>query len=172
MPANSSGRVVGFGSRGIPGTASDAAGLPKYLNSPETPLYRKGAHCYGLSVARDAIRTTDRVLVVEGYFDVLALAEAVVWAAGVRSAPVIVGIVALSGVVAGLNIPGWQAFVTELVPREHLLNAVTLNSAQFNASRAFGPALGGLVLAGLGVTWAFLINALSFIAVSGAFAGP
>lgn len=73
---DSSGRVVGFGSRGIPGTASDAAGLPKYLNSPETPLYRKGAHCYGLSVARDAIRTTDRVLVVEGYFDVLALAEA------------------------------------------------------------------------------------------------
>jgi len=81
---------------------------------------------------------------------------------------VIVGIVALSGVVAGLNIPSWQAFVTELVPHEHLLNAVTLNSAQFNASRAFGPALGGLVLAGLGVTWAFLINALSFLAVIGA----
>jgi MFS family permease len=91
-----------------------------------------------------------------------------VWAAGVRNAVVIVGIVALSGVVAGLNIPSWQAFVSELVPREDLLNAVTLNSAQFNASRAFGPALGGIVLATLGVTWAFLINAVSFVAVLGA----
>jgi len=73
---DSSGRVVGFGSRGVPGTASDARTLPKYLNSPETPLYRKGAHLYGLSVARDAIRDAGRAIVVEGYFDVLALAEA------------------------------------------------------------------------------------------------
>jgi predicted MFS family arabinose efflux permease len=81
-----------------------------------------------------------------------------------------VGIVALSGFVAGLNIASWQAFVSELVPRDALLNAVTLNSAQFNASRAFGPALGGLVLYGLGPTWAFLINALSYGAVIGALA--
>jgi DNA primase len=73
---DSSGRVVGFGSRSVPGTASERADLPKYINSPETPLYRKGAHLYGLSVAREAIRTADRAAVVEGYFDVLALAEA------------------------------------------------------------------------------------------------
>jgi DNA primase len=73
---DSSGRVVGFGSRSIPGTASADAKLPKYLNSPETPLYRKGSHLYGLSGARDAIRKSGRAVVVEGYFDVLALAQA------------------------------------------------------------------------------------------------
>ncbi len=73
---DSSGRVVGFGSRSVPGTPSASGDLPKYLNSPETPLYRKGAHLYGLAVARDAIRRADRAVVVEGYFDVLALVEA------------------------------------------------------------------------------------------------
>jgi DNA primase len=73
---DSAGRVVGFGSRSVPGTPSANADLPKYLNSPETPLYRKGSHLYGLSGARDAIRKSGRAVVVEGYFDVLALAEA------------------------------------------------------------------------------------------------
>jgi DNA primase len=73
---DSAGRVVGFGSRSVPGTASADAKLPKYLNSPETPLYRKGSHLYGLAGAREAIRKTGRAVVVEGYFDVLALAEA------------------------------------------------------------------------------------------------
>jgi len=73
---DSAGRVIGFGSRSVPGTPSAAGDLPKYLNSPETPLYRKGSHLYGLAVAREAIRTTGRAVVVEGYFDVLALAEA------------------------------------------------------------------------------------------------
>jgi DNA primase len=73
---DSAGRAVGFGSRAVPGTASADAKLPKYLNSPETPLYRKGHHLYGLAGARDAIRKQGRAIVVEGYFDVLALAEA------------------------------------------------------------------------------------------------
>ena len=110
------------------------------------------------------------LLVSQSVMAVLALLEAAVWAAGVRSPVVIVGIVALSGFVAGLNIPSWQAFVSELVPRDALLNAVTLNSAQFNASRAFGPAIGGVVLAAFGPTWAFLINGLSYVAVLGALA--
>ena len=87
------------------------------------------------------------------------------WASDHHTLPVIVGLVALSGIISGLNVPSWQSFVSELVPREVLLNAVTLNSTQFNAARAFGPALGGVVLATLGVGWAFLINALSFVAV-------
>jgi DNA primase len=73
---NASGRVVGFGSRSVPGTASARGDAPKYLNSPETPLYKKGSHLYGLALARGAIRGAERVLVVEGNFDVLALAEA------------------------------------------------------------------------------------------------
>jgi DNA primase len=73
---NTSGRVVGFGSRVVPGTASARGDAPKYVNSPETPLYRKGSHLYGLAAARGAVRTAERALVVEGYFDVLALVEA------------------------------------------------------------------------------------------------
>jgi MFS family permease len=74
-------------------------------------------------------------------------------------------LVGLNGVVAGLTVPAWQAFVSELVPRADLLNAVTLNSAQFNAARAIGPAAGGLVLGAYGPSWAFLFNGVSFLAV-------
>src|SRR5437868_6770754 len=95
----------------------------------------------------------------------LALALWAAWVAGLRSPAGFVGLVALNGVVFGMTMASWQAYVTELVPREDLLNAITLNSAQFNGSRAFGPALAGLVLARWGPGAAFLANALSFVAV-------
>lgn len=91
----------------------------------------------------------------------------VTWVAGLRSPVLIVALLGIQGLVAGLFAPSWQALVTELVPRPFLLNAITLNSAQFNASRAFGPALGGVVLATLGPSWAFLLNAASYLAVIG-----
>ena len=55
--------------------ACSASGEPKYLNSPETPLFSKGRELYGLFLARDAIRDAGRVVVVEGYMDVVALAQ-------------------------------------------------------------------------------------------------
>jgi DNA primase len=61
------GKIVGFGGRVLD------QGLPKYINSSETPLFRKGSTLYGLYQAKDAIRRGDRVVVVEGYLDVLAL---------------------------------------------------------------------------------------------------
>ena len=63
------GRIVGFGGRIID------KGEPKYLNSPETPLFHKGRELYGLHRARDAIRRAGRVMVVEGYMDVVAVAQ-------------------------------------------------------------------------------------------------
>jgi DNA primase len=76
------GRVIGFGGRVIAGedgpTAGEGKGSPagpKYLNSPETPLFEKGRELYGLPQARDAIRAANRVLVVEGYMDVVMLAQ-------------------------------------------------------------------------------------------------
>ncbi len=65
------GRIVGFGGRLI----ADEPG-PKYINTPETPLYRKGHHLYGLDIARDAVRSRGRVVLVEGYMDAVALAQA------------------------------------------------------------------------------------------------
>jgi DNA primase len=63
------GQAIGFGGRVLD------SGEPKYLNSPETPLFSKGKELYGLYLARNAIRETGRVLVVEGYMDVVALAQ-------------------------------------------------------------------------------------------------
>lgn len=64
---NPAGKVVGFGGRVL------GQGLPKYLNSSETPLFRKGSTLYGLYQAKEAIRKSDRVVVVEGYLDAIAL---------------------------------------------------------------------------------------------------
>jgi len=66
---NSKGQVIGFGGRVMDG------GEPKYLNSPETPLFNKGQELYGLFEARQAIRDAGYVLVTEGYMDVVALAQ-------------------------------------------------------------------------------------------------
>jgi len=66
---DASGRVVGFGGRVLD------KGEPKYLNSPETPLFSKGRELYGLFQARQAIRAAGKVVVVEGYMDVVALAQ-------------------------------------------------------------------------------------------------
>lgn len=68
------GRVVAFGGRALPGGAS--AGEPKYINSPETPIYRKGHVLYGYSQARAGIQDTREAIVVEGYTDLLALRQA------------------------------------------------------------------------------------------------
>jgi DNA primase len=64
------GRVVAFGGRLLEGEG------PKYLNTPETPLYQKSHTLYGLDIARTAIGQRGRVIVVEGYFDVLGLQQA------------------------------------------------------------------------------------------------
>lgn len=66
---NARGALVGFGGRVI------GKGEPKYLNSPETPLFSKGNELYGLWEARQAIRTEGQVIVVEGYMDVVGLAQ-------------------------------------------------------------------------------------------------
>jgi DNA primase len=64
------GRIIGFGGRSLDGSE------PKYLNSPETELFEKGKHLYGLDRAADPIRRADCAVVVEGYFDVIALHSA------------------------------------------------------------------------------------------------
>ncbi len=87
------------------------------------------------------------------------------YVSGERRIGVIILLLAANSTAAGFSVASWQAFVTELVPRKHLLNAVTLNSAQFNAARAFGPAVGGIVLATLGAGWSFFINAMTFVAM-------
>ncbi len=69
------------------------------------------------------------------------------------------------GLTNALDMPTRQAFVMEMVGREDLPNAVALNSSLFNMARILGPGLGGLLIAWLGVTPLFLLNAISFIPV-------
>jgi len=66
---NIKGQIIGFGGRVLD------QGEPKYLNSPETPLFHKGSEIYGLYEARAAIKSAGRAIVVEGYMDVVALAQ-------------------------------------------------------------------------------------------------
>jgi len=67
--ADQRGRTIGFGGRVLD------KGEPKYLNSPETPVFHKGRELYGLYEARQCLRKIDRLLVVEGYMDVVALSQ-------------------------------------------------------------------------------------------------
>ncbi|MBU4346603.1 MAG: MFS transporter [Candidatus Omnitrophica bacterium] len=74
-------------------------------------------------------------------------------------------IAVLNGIVMSFDAPTRQAVVVELVGKEHLLNAIVLNSAAFSSSRIIGPALAGIFIAGIGMSGCFYINAVSFLAV-------
>jgi MFS family permease len=74
-------------------------------------------------------------------------------------------VAALLGVVNAFDFPVRQAFVAELVTKEDLMSAVTLNSSMINSARMIGPGVGGLLIAGIGEGWCFLLNAASFGAV-------
>lgn len=76
----------------------------------------------------------------------------------------------LLGIANGFDIPTRQAFVVEMVGREDLANAIALNSSVFNGARIIGPAVAGVLVAAIGEGWCFLLNALSFMAVLGAYA--
>jgi MFS family permease len=87
------------------------------------------------------------------------------WWTGTATPGLILACVLVNGIGNGLTIAAWQAFVSELVPREDLANALRLNTTQFTVARVLGPALSGLALATLGASATFLGNALSFVVV-------
>jgi MFS family permease len=74
-------------------------------------------------------------------------------------------IAALNGMLLVLDAPARQALTYRMVGPDQLQNAVALNSSLFNAARIFGPAVGGVVIAAVGVGWCFALNAASFVAV-------
>ncbi len=72
---------------------------------------------------------------------------------------------ALSSAVGAFDLPARQALVPTLVPREHLSNAISLNTIMFQVSSVAGPSLGGMAIGAAGVGWAYLGNAVSFLFV-------
>jgi len=88
--------------------------------------------------------------------------------AGVRALWIVYAIAALGSAFQSFDSPARMSLIAGLVPREHLPNAISLNSIMFQAASVLGPAVGGLVIAGFGVGWAYACNAVSFLFVIGA----
>ncbi|MBB3899255.1 MFS transporter [Roseococcus suduntuyensis] len=95
----------------------------------------------------------------------VSLTLAVVTLLGLMTPWLLIILVLMGGVGAALAAPAWQSSVPEMVPRADLGAAVALNSMGINVSRAIGPALGGLILATLGVAATYLVDALSYVIV-------
>jgi len=110
------------------------------------------------------------LLVVQSAMAAIALTLGVAVARGQVTAGLLLAFTFALGACAALLAPAWQSIVPRLVSREEIASAVALNSVGINVSRAIGPALGGVVIAGLGIAWPFLINAASFLAVIAAVA--
>jgi MFS family permease len=94
-----------------------------------------------------------------------ALAMWVLTATGVIQLWHVYALALLLGIVTAMDTPTRQAFVSEMAPPNFLLNAISLNSVQFNVARIVGPAVAGGLIAALGIPLLFLLNAVSFIAV-------
>jgi len=77
----------------------------------------------------------------------------------------VIVLAALLGVVNAFDAPARQAFVSEMVGKKDLPNAIALNSVMFNSARVIGPAIAGLILAVIGAAWCFTLNGISFFAV-------
>lgn len=105
------------------------------------------------------------VLVTQALMMFAAFALWLLWVTDAATPESLVAILFVSGIGSGLGIASWQSFIPQLVPPEHMLSAIRLNSMQFTAARAFGPALAGLVLAEFGPSTAFLFNAVTFLLV-------
>jgi len=86
---------------------------------------------------------------------------------GLEDPWLLLGLTFVMGIGTALTAPAWLAITLELVPRSELQAAVALSSASLNLARAVGPAIGGLIVAAMGAGPAFLLNAVSFLAVLG-----
>ena len=105
-----------------------------------------------LIVTQSAMMVFAFAMAVLAYLNIIRVSHVALLAAG-------------TGIAMSLNTPTYQALVPRLIPREDLINAIALNSAQFNMSRVLGPTLGGFAMAAVGVAGNFFLNGLSFLAV-------
>ena len=119
----------------------------------------------GSGVLADAFDRRKLMLVSQVAMLLCAAALAVGSALGLVTIWWIYIITALSSAAGTLGLPARQAIVPSLVPREQLQSALSLNLISFQTATVLGPSLGGLVIAWLGVSWVYGIDALSFLAV-------
>jgi MFS family permease len=116
-------------------------------------------------VAADALPKRQVLIAAQVAMMVLAFALAALVITGVVEVWMIVLLAFLLGIANSVDMPARQSFAVELVGRDHVGNAVALNSAMFNGARVIGPAAAGLSIAAFGLAAAFVLNGLSFVAV-------
>jgi MFS family permease len=116
-------------------------------------------------LAADRLNQRKLLMLTQAAMGVLALILGVLTIAGVIQLWHVYVLAFLSGSAAALDAPVRQTFVAEMVGDADLTNAVALNSTSFNAAQMIGPAVAGLLIASVGIGWAFLLNGLSFAAV-------
>lgn len=116
-------------------------------------------------VLADRMNKKNILIFTQHAFMFLAFALAVLTQKGMITPGQIMLISLLNGVVMAFDAPSRQAVVADLVGKEHIMNAVALNSAAFNSARLIGPAIAGVLIATIGMAGCFYINGISFLAV-------
>jgi MFS family permease len=139
------------GSKVLLGTVAAVGSLPMLLFS-----------VWGGSIA-DRHSKRNVVVVTQSGMMLLAFAFAALVGSGHIQPWHILVLAALGGVAMAFDMPARQAFMVEMTSREHLMNAISLNSAVVNGARVVGPAVAGFLMAYVGMKWCFLLNGISFI---------
>lgn len=116
-------------------------------------------------VAADRINKKGILFFTQNAFMILAFILAILTQFKIITTSQIMVIAVLNGIVMAFDAPARQSVIAELVGREHLLNAIALNSAAFNSARIIGPALAGIFIASIGMSGCFYLNGISFFAV-------
>ncbi len=114
-------------------------------------------------VLADRVNRRRALLLLNGFMLCDALALGLLTLTGHITTGWVMVLAALHGTSAAFEVPIRQAYLVELVGRDDLMNAIALNSSNFNLTRILGPALAGLLIAGLGIAVCFLLNAASFL---------
>jgi len=105
------------------------------------------------------------LLWTQGLSGILAMILAVLTLTHVVTIWHVITLAGLFGLVNAIDMPTRQAFFVDLVDRKDLMNAIALNSSMFNGARVVGPAVAGLIVAGIGEGWCFFANSVSYLAV-------
>ncbi|OGX45474.1 MAG: hypothetical protein A3G38_03460 [Omnitrophica WOR_2 bacterium RIFCSPLOWO2_12_FULL_51_8] len=113
----------------------------------------------------DRVNKKNILLITQSAFMLLAFLLAVLTQVKLITPLQIMWLAFFNGVVMAFDAPSRQAVVMELAGREHLFNAIALNSVAFNSSRIIGPALAGILISTIGVSGCFYLNGVSFLAV-------
>lgn len=163
LVSNLGGLVQGVGAGWTMTTLSDSHNMVALVQASMTlPIMMFSLAAGALA---DSFDRRSVMLVAQGLMMAVSALLALLTLLGLLTPWLLLGLTFLIGCGTALHNPSWQASLGDIVPRQSLPTAVTLNSMSFNLMRSVGPAIGGLIVAGLGVAVAFLFNALSYVAL-------